>query len=253
MKLSNVLLFLSLSFFLASCQNGSQKEGESETATEPETSVHNTLTEAEIADGWRLLFDGKTTAGWRVFKSDTIRGWEVKDGELIALGEAGPEGEANDIITNDQFENFELSLEWKVSPQANSGIFFNVVEEEPYKTVYATGPEYQIVDDLGWPGGLLETQRAGANYDMHAPAKKVSKPAGEYNQARIAVKDGHVEHWLNGEKIVEYQLWTPEWEELVKNSKWKDFPGYGQARKGHIALQDHGNIIWFRNIKIREL
>lgn len=214
----------------------------------------NRLTSAEQKSGWQLLFDGKTTNGWHTYGEKTVRGWAVQNGELIALGQAGHEGTANDIVTEAAFENFELVLEWKMSPGGNSGIFFNVLEDpKQYATVYATGPEYQLVDDIGFPEKLENWQKSAANYGMHPPARTVLKPVGEFNRTRIVVNNGHVEHWLNGVKVVNYQLWTPEWEALVKKSKWKDFPGYGRAKSGHIALQDHGNQIWFRNIKIRKL
>lgn len=218
------------------------------------TSKLNTLTSAEQKGGWKLLFDGKTTAGWHTYGAKTVRGWEVKDGELIALGQAGHEGSANDIVTEREFENFELSLDWKISPTGNSGIFFNVVEEpKKYATVYATGPEYQLVDDIGFPEKLENWQKSGANYGMHPPARSVIKPVGQYNHTRLVVNKGHVEHWLNGVKVVEYQLWTPEWENLIKKGKWTEFPAYGRSKRGRIALQDHGSKIWFKNIKIKEL
>ncbi len=236
--------------FLWACSTKSPSE-ESTMGTSPEH-IHNQLTAAEKAEGWTLLFDGESTNGWRVYQRDEVRGWAVENGELIALGEETPDGHANDIITEKQYRNFELQLEWKVSKGGNSGIFFNVVEEDQYKTVYATGPEYQLVDDDGYPNGLADNQKSGANYAMHPPAKNVVRPQGEFNHSRIVVLNGHVQHWLNGEKVVEYDLWTPEWEALVQAGKWKDFPGYGKARSGHIALQDHGNKTWFRNIKIKE-
>ncbi|MBK6932081.1 MAG: DUF1080 domain-containing protein [Saprospirales bacterium] len=214
----------------------------------------NTLSGTEKKAGWQLLFDGKTTGGWHTYGQAAVRGWAVENGELIALGQAGHEGTANDIVTERTFENFELVLEWKMSPGGNSGVFFNVVEDPAkYPAVYATGPEYQLVDDIGFPEKLEDWQKSAANYGMHAPARAVLKPVGQFNLTRMVVNKGHVEHWLNGVKVVAYQLWTPEWEALVRKGKWKDFPGYGRARSGRIALQDHGNQIWFRNIKIREL
>lgn len=214
----------------------------------------NVLSSAEKKAGWQLLFDGKTTNGWHTYGLTATRGWEVKNGELIALGQAGPEGSANDIVTDREFENFDLVLEWKISPGGNSGVFFNVVEDpKKYPTVYATGPEYQLVDDVGFPEKLEDWQKSAANYGMHPASRSVLKPVGQYNLTRIRVNKGHVEHWLNGVKVVDYQLWTPEWENKVKTGKWKDFPGYGRAKRGRIGLQDHGNQIWFRNIKILAL
>ena len=210
----------------------------------------NALTGAERAAGWRLLFDGKTTAGWHTFGKDRVVGWEIAGGELVALGQGGDH--ANDVLTDEEFENFELMVDWKFSPKAKSGIFYNVVEKG-YDMAYATGPEYQLIDDDGWPDKLEAWQQTAANYAMHTPTKKATKPIGQWNQTRIVVNRGHVQHWLNGAKVVEYDLWTPEWERLVKAGKWKDYPGYGRAKLGRIGLQDHGNKISFRGIKIRPL
>ncbi|MCD4771882.1 MAG: DUF1080 domain-containing protein [Bacteroidales bacterium] len=229
-------------FIFISCSYNSDCKNDQE--------IYNLLTEQEKQDGWKLLFDGKTTNGWRGFKSDTLTGWEVKDGLLTGLGKGGDLG--GDIITDEQFDNFELSLEWAISEAGNSGILYRVLEED-YPTVYSTGPEYQLIDDIGFPHELKDWQMTAANYAMH-PAKDAKiKPLGEFNTTKIIVAGNHVEHWLNGEKVVEYSLWTDEWKELVENCKWKDYPGYGMAKKGHISLQDHGSLVWFRNIKIREL
>ena len=206
----------------------------------------NTLSAAEKSAGWRLLFDGATTAGWHLYGGGRVLGWEVADGALVALAQ----DDGHDIVTDDEFENFELVVDWKLSPRANSGIFYNVVEQG-YKVIYASGPEYQIIDDDGWPSRLEEWQHTGANYAMHPPLARSAKPVGEWNHTRIVVNLGHVEHWLNGAKTADYRMWTPEWEKLVAAGKWKDYPGYGRARKGRIGLQDHGNKVWFRNLKVR--
>ena len=213
--------------------------------------IQNSLTKQEKKEGWKLLFDGKTTQGWRGFKQDKVNdGWQIIDGNLVALGKGGDLG--GDIITIDKFEDFELYLEWAISEGGNSGIFFHVLENN-YPTVYATGPEYQLIDDTGFPQKLEEWQKTGANYAMHNAENKKLKPVGEFNTSVIKVKNGYVEHWLNGEKIVEYELWTDNWKERVKNSKWKNYRGYGLARRGHIGLQDHGSVVKFKNIKIRDL
>ena len=209
----------------------------------------NTLTKEEQEAGWTLMFDGQTLDGWRNFKADTITGWIVEDGTLKALG-LGSDMKGY-IVSENQYGNFELVLDWKIAPEANSGILYLVLEDT-FKTPYETGPEYQLIDDAGFPAPLEEWQKTGANYGMHVAENKVLKPAGEWNTTKILVNNGHVEHWLNGIKVVEYELWTDEWKALVASGKWKDYPGYGSARKGHIALQDHGSIVWFRNIKIRE-
>jgi len=212
---------------------------------------HNTLTPKEEAEGWVVLFDGKTTDGWRGFNMEDIpSGWHVEDGCLVTSAKG--DGVTGDIITVNQYGDFELYLEWAISPGGNSGIFFHVVEGD-YLSTYATGPEYQLIDDIGYPGKLEEWQQTGADYAMH-PADKSKKklmPVGEFNSSEIRVDKGHVTHWLNGEKIVEYDLWTEEWFKLVKEGKWKDYPDYGLARTGYIGLQDHGSYIRFRNIKLK--
>lgn len=219
-------------------------------AAAPTAQAPNTLSPAEKASGWRLLFDGTTTAGWHVYGRDRVEGWDIADGALIALGKGGDH--ANDIVTNDEFENFELVVDWKLSPRANSGIFYHVVEQG-YDAAYATGPEYQLIDDDGWPDKLEGWQHSAANYAMRPPSTQAAKPVGQWNHTRIVVDRGRVEHWLNGVKVVDDRMWTPDWDARVKAGKWKDYPGYGRAKKGRIGLQDHGNRIWFRNIKIKAL
>ena len=251
-RLLPIALFL---FLWSACGTESTKDSTQEdTGTEASEKVaDNMLTADEKAEGWSLLFDGHTMDHWRLFNHDTLMGWAVQSGEMVALGEGGPDGHGADIISKEKFDNFDLSLEWKISPEGNSGIFFNVVEGDQYGAVYYTGPEYQLIDDTGFPADLADSQHSGANYSMHAPSSITSKPVGEYNLSRIRVEDGHVIHWLNGEKVVEYDLWTPEWQILIDSGKWEDYPDYGKARSGHLALQDHGNKIWFKNIKIKRL
>jgi hypothetical protein len=208
--------------------------------------AQNTLSEQERAEGWRLLFDGRTTDGWRGFRRDAMPdGWQVVDGALTRVAAGG------DIVTTEQFESFELALDWKVSPGGNSGIFFHVTEDTDY--VWQTGPEYQILDDAGHQDGLTPETSAGSNYALHAPLGAAARPAGDWNTARLVVRGDHVEHWLNGVKIVSYELRSDEWKALVAASKFRDMPGYGQARRGHLALQDHGDHVAFRNIRIRVL
>ena len=214
------------------------------------TACHTTNqpSQSEEKAGWKLLFDGKTTQGWHNYNQKGMVGWEVKNGELIALSQG-----SNDIVSDAEYENFELTLEWKVSPGGNSGVFFNVVVSPKYDAVYVTGPEYQLIDDIGFPEKLEGWQKSGGNYGMHPPLVAAFKPVGEYNLTRLVVNKGHVEHWLNGQKTADYQLWTPEWEAAVKSGKWKDYPAYGKAKRGHIGLQDHGKMTWFKNIKIKTL
>jgi hypothetical protein len=211
----------------------------------------NQLAPQEVKDGWKLLFDGKTLAGWRNFGKNTLNeGCEVQDGNLVILGKGGEMG--GDIVTVDQYEDFELYLEWAIAPGGNSGIFFHVLEEG-YTGPFETGQEYQLIDDIGFPDKLGEWQKTGADYAMHNAKNKMIKPVGEFNSSKIIVKNGNVEHWLNEKQVLAYELWTDEWKALVQNSKWKDYPGYGRARKGYIGLQNHGSEIKSRNIKIRDL
>ena len=208
-------------------------------------SAPNTLSAKERADGWRLLFDGKTAAGWRGYRQQALPGgWQAIDGALTRVGQAG------DIVTIDQFGDFELTLEWKLGSNGNSGVFYRVVEDDP--VMWHMAPEYQIIDNA-YKEPLKPGQHAAANYDLDPPSRDVTKPIGQWNETRIVARGAHVEHWLNGVKVVEYELWSPNWERQVRESKFKDFPKFGRARRGHIGLQDHGDLAAFRNIKIREL
>ena len=205
----------------------------------------NTITPREQTEGWRLLFDGTTTNGWRGFRKPTMPGgWQAVDGALTRVADGG------DIITVDEFGDFELSLQWSVPPNGNSGVLYRVTEDAD--VIWYHAPEYQVIDNAYQPG-LKPAQRAGANYDLHPPSRDVTRPVGSWNDTRILARGAHVEHWLNGVKVVEYELWTADWERLVRESKFKDYAKYGRARRGHIGLQDHNDRIRFRNIKIREL
>lgn len=209
----------------------------------------NELSAKEKKEGWKLLFDGTTMNGWRIYQNKTVDDWDVKNGELYCKAEGVTK--RADLITNDKYENFELQIDWKIAPKENSGIIYMVTEDNG--ATYESGPEYQLIDDIGYPGKLSDKQLSGANYDMNAPSAKVSKPAGKFNHTKIVINKGHVEHWLNGTKVVDYELWTPEWEQTKAISKWRDVKTYGMSKSGHIALQDHGGGIAFKNIKIKPL
>jgi hypothetical protein len=208
----------------------------------------NSLSEQEKKEGWRLLFNGKNLGGWKTFQGKAILGWKIIDGVLNNSGIGSDHG--GDIVTREKFQNFELSLEWKVAPKSNSGIFYRV-NEKLGKAIYETAPEYQLIDDKGWPTKLHDNQYSGANYAMHTPSNAKVKPLEEWNHARIIVDGTHVQHYLNGIKVVDYNLWDADWKARKEKGKWKDFPYYGMAKKGQIGLQDHGGLAQFRNIKIR--
>ena len=209
----------------------------------------NKLSNREKKEGWTLLFDGKSTEHWRPFKNRPADSWEVVNGELINKKENV--SNRADLITKEQYENFELAFDWKLAPKGNSGVIYLVTEDNG--ATYESGPEYSLIDDEGYPDKLNDVQKSGANYDVHAPLVKAANPVGEYNHSRIVVRNSKVEHWLNGKKVVEYEIGSPDWEAKKNNSKWKDVKPYAQAKKGHIALQDHGGGVWFRNIKIRKI
>jgi hypothetical protein len=221
-------------------------------ASADQATAPNTLTAEEKAAGWKLLFDGETLDGWRGFNmKDLPAGWSVGDGAVRFDPPAEGAGARGDIITKKQYESFELAVDWAVTPGGNSGIFFHVTEDA--KRTYETGPEFQVLDNAGHKDGEKPVTSAGSNYALHAPVQDVTRPVGEWNEARIKVEGAHVEHWLNGTKLLEYDLWTDAWNELVENSKFASMPRYGRNRSGHIALQDHGNEVRFRNLKIRPL
>jgi len=213
----------------------------------------NQLTAKEKAQGWQLLFDGKSLDQFRGYNGkDVSKSWAIEDGCLKSIGKAG-----GDLATQKDYENFELKFEWRASKGANSGIFYDVIEDPKYKRLSETGPEYQIIDDEGYPGGLLESQLAGANYEMHVADKSkktlYSVESGKFNSGMIVVNKNHIEHWLNGKKILEFERWTDDWYKRRDAGKWKDYPGYGTAKSGKIGIQDHGSVVWLRNIKIKEL
>jgi len=220
--------------------------------------MDNTLSTEEIEDGWILLFDGKTPGMWRGYnKKEFPTGWQIVDGTMMCKGsgrgEAGGQ-EGGDIIYDERLKNFELTLEWKISPGGNSGIFY-LAQELPDKTIWQTSPEMQVLDNTTHPDGRNGMHSAGALYDLIGVPQDKVKPVGEWNQVKILVYNGLVEHWLNGEKVVKYHLWTPEWKEMVAKSK---FPQYNPdwvnvGEEGFIGLQDHGDDVWYRNLKLKKL
>jgi 3-keto-disaccharide hydrolase len=201
---------------------------------------------------WTVLFDGKSTTNWRGFRRDSFpdKCWTIVDGSLKTV--AGCEkADQVDVITREKYRNFELELEWRVAPGANSGIIYLVSEDQ--EQTWRTGPEMQVLDDEKHPDGKKPSTSAGSLFDLIAPTNKVLRPVGEYNQARLVVKNGHVEHWLNGKKVLAYDLSSETLKQLIAQSKFKSFTRFALNSEGYIALQYHGDDVWFRNVRIREL
>lgn len=208
----------------------------------------NALSPEEAAAGFTLLFDGGTPDAWRGYGRDDLPGgWSAIDGTLAYTPGEG----SGDIITRETFTDFDLRLEWKLEPGGNSGIFFGIVEG-PRRT-YHSGPEIQILDNAGHPDGQNPKTSAGSNYGLHAPAEDVTRPVGEWNEVRVVREGDRIRQWLNGTLVVEYEIGTDEWNALVADSKFAEWPDYGVHHEGHIGLQDHGNPVWFRNLRIRRL
>ncbi|HZE97318.1 MAG TPA: DUF1080 domain-containing protein [Planctomycetota bacterium] len=209
----------------------------------PGMAQDNTLTEDEKKAGWKLLFDGKTTEGWKGYKKDKVSdGWKIVDGALSTKGKSG------DICTVEEFGDFEFQIDWKISPGSNSGIMYRVAET--HGAPYETGPEYQVLDDDKHPDGKNPLTSAGSIYAVYPPAKKTAKPVGEWNRTKIVCKGPHVEHWLNGEKVAEAEIGSEDWNTRVAKSKWAKVTSYGKETKGKIDLQDHGDAVEYKNIKI---
>jgi len=218
---------------------------------------HNKLTNKEIKDGWKLLFDGKNFTGWRKCNStEMAANWEISEESMkVKHGERRGSGQGGDILyAAEKFDNFELSIDWKIEKEGNSGIFYYIVEV-PGKSMPTSAPEVQVLDNWYASDNKLANHLAGSLYDLLPALPSNAKPHGEWNTIVVRVKDGHVTHTQNGVKVCEYTLWTPEWYAMVANSKFKDWEWFnkGPAKEGYIGLQDHGYDCWFRNIKIRKL
>ena len=219
----------------------------------------NTLSKKEKNEGWVLLFNGKDFSGWRQCNGTAMpANWVIEDDAmkvLIGEGKQPGQGANGDILFADKkYKNFELTIDWKASKMANSGIFY-YVREVPGKPIYYAAPEIQVLDNVDATDNKIASHLAGSLYDIIAADPKTIKPAGEWNTCLIKVKDGKATISMNGTKVVEYTHWTPDWDKMVQNSKFKSFPGWteGISKDGYIGLQDHGYPVWFRNIKIREL
>ena len=267
----SILLLTAAVFMLFSCgnqkkesQNQKEKEVvENNSETElGEASEPNTLTEKEKENGWRLLFNGEDNGNWRGYDTEEFpTDWKVRKGTLFMAGsgrgEAGSEN-GGDILYDEKFDNFHLKLEWKISEGGNSGIFYLGQESDDFDYIWETAPEMQVLDNKKHPDAMLGengNRQAGSLYDLYPAKPQNAKPAGEWNKVEIIVYDGTVVHKQNGKTVVEYHLWTPKWKKDVADSK---FPELNEdwadvAKEGYVGLQDHGDDIWFRDIKIKEL
>jgi len=203
-------------------------------------------------DGWQTLFDGKTTKGWHSYGKTTVgSAWKVTDGALY-LDNTNKDG--GDLVTDGEYENFDLKLEWKISKNGNSGIIINIHEDPAkYKETYRTGPEIQVLDNDGHSDGKIIKHRAGDLYDLIKSSSEPVKPVGEWNQVEIISNNSKLQIFVNGVNVVTTTMWDNNWKQLIAGSKFKDMPDFGTFKSGKIALQDHGNAVWYRNIQIKKL
>jgi len=215
----------------------------------------NTLSQKEKAEGWQLLFDGKHINGWHAYGTNHSGSWKIKDG-VIYLDTTKTTGkrEERDLVTNQEFENFHLKLDWKIGPGGNSGIIFLIHEDTAkFKNTYETGPEMQVIDNNGHSDAKIFKHHAGDLYDLVPCSKETVKPAGEWNEVEIELNKGKLEFTLNGTKVISTTMWDAAWNNMVANSKFKDMPGFAKFKKGKISLQDHGDPVWFKDVKIKVL
>lgn len=248
--MKKTMLSLSALLFLASaCGTSSNNDASNEnTATNQETEV--------MEENWIDLFNGQNLEGWNSYGKTTVGdAWKVEDGiihfDANAKKNEGLSG--GDLVTKESFKDFHLKLEWKISKNGNSGIMFYVIDNGEFNAPYHTGPEYQLLDNDGHPDGKITSHRTADLYDLIVSSEEPVKPVGEWNLTEIISKDGKLEFYLNGVNTVTTTMWTEEWDQMVAGSKFKDMPGFGKYKEGKIALQDHGDDIWFRNIQIKKL
>ena len=250
-----------LSLILVSCNNDSssdKKEGNDTVRSTTETTTTTTLTDQEKSDGWQSLFDGQTIKGWHKYGGAPVgAAWKVEDG-VIYLDTSSKKdwqtANGGDIATDEEFENFDLKLEWKIAPKGNSGIMFYVNEDTvKFEHSFESGPEMQVVDNEGHPDGKIIKHQAGDLYDLISCSKKTVKSLGEWNEAEIKAVNGKLDLYLNGENVVSTTMWDDNWKKMVAGSKFKEWPGFGTFKKGKICLQDHGNRVSFRNIRVKRL
>ncbi len=231
---------------LVACGSGQKSENGQEATASSQSTVEE--------NGWVSLFDGQTTDGWHTYLKDTVSAaWTAQDGELRFNPDV-PREQRGDIVTDGEYEHYELELEWKISSGGNSGIIFGVHEDPKFGATYLTGVEMQVLDNIDAADNKIENHLAGTLYDMIG-SKEVSqpKPVGEWNQARIRKHNGQITLWLNGIQTADVTIGTPQWQQVLDASKFKDWEGFAKYPKGKIALQDHGDVVAYRNIRIKEL
>ena len=218
-----------------------------QSASSASTTSKSGLTAEQAASGWRSLFDGSNTSAWRGYKTQTMpAGWRIVDGVLTKTGPV------EDIITRDQFGNFELAMDWKLSPGGNAGLFYRATEE--YDHIYWSAPEYQLLDDAGHPDGKSRLTSAGSDYALYPSLAGAVQPADEWNSTLLVINGNRVQHWLNGQRLLEYELGSADWQQKVAASKFAAYPNYGKASRGYIGIQgDHDGTLSLRNIRIRVL
>jgi hypothetical protein len=232
---------------------GACNSSQTDYKTNDSTVATDTTSEVQSTDtGWVSLFDGSTLNGWHAFGQTGVGKWAVDSG-VIHLS-AAAKGEDGDLVTNDSFANFDLKLDWKISKAGNSGILFYVQDDKPkYQDTYKTGPEMQVLDDKRHEDRKLPSHRAGSLYDMIQATPGTVKPAEEWNSVEIVSNNGKLDFYLNGAHVVNTTIWDDGWNKMVAGSKFKEWPAFGTFKTGHIALQDHGNDVWYRNISIKKL
>jgi len=258
--MKQLLYIMMITLAISSCKNtGTQAKDEAKNdSITVDSAALNALSAQEIKDSVILLFDGKTTDQWRSYGKETFpKGWEINDNAIHCIGSGkGEAGEGGDIITKEKFKNFELTLEWKISEGGNSGIFY-LAQEIPGEPIWKSAPEMQVLDNEKHPDaklGVDGNRQAGSLYDLIPAKPQNAKPVGEWNSVKIMVYKGTVVHYQNGVQVLEYHLWTDEWKKMCANSKFKDFTNFvNTATEGFIGLQDHGDDVWYRNIKIKKL
>ena len=251
-KLTLPILILVVIGVMTSCGKSKPKDALALYAEIAMNEAPNTLTAGEKHNGWKLLFDGKTTDGWHGYNMKVFPDcWKIEDFSLTMNSQGGKEDQ--DIITNMKYRDFALFVEYKLTKGANSGVIFQVAEDSKYKFPYETGPEFQVIDHENWPDKLEDWQINGANYAMYPPVVRPYKALGEWNQLFLVVKGNFVTQILNGQVVVKYEKNSEEWKKLRNSGKWSNFPDWGKFDEGYISLQNHGTKVWYRSVKLKKI